>query len=573
MASIISVDYACLMSALAIADADGSRIRASDFARVIEFQTAHDLDIGALQRWAMEHLPESKIALIESGLMTGAYAYSLVTKAAAVCVPGPRSPASLPVHEGMVFDVAMSYSSEDRDDRVLPLLDALRERGVRVYVLDVAKDPEDPIWSIRFRHSMFRAHYLVPILSAHYFLRAGTARELREMARLTVEHRRSEFFYPLIALVDPAAPGLLPPHVEREAGPIDASFAWTHIFGLPWDLDADELARFFRSLGQNAEGTWDPDFLRILAPQLTAVRWGEIEAGPVSEVYFAHPTLTHYAFLVGPDGTTRFMGVHEPPAEAIAAKDRQALMERVIERVGSGMRSEVREPAPDYDTAPDPFQQVIAANQLVKRGEHEAALRTYVAAAGAGESSAMTWHGIGVCHRAAGQPALAHRAFTEAATLGRRTGVPGHVVARYGADLASVAANADPSLGLEAVLVAAAPPPADHGFRTDICEFEAPTRQALEIIRRPGGIQDRLAAAEAAHQRGDPAFAVELLHATVNFAVSLKSRSDALYLAALLLAEQGLHDDARRHLRWALHCNAENDAARRLLQTLVNRRP
>lgn len=325
---IVEIDYECLMDALAEADEDGRRIRASDYERSAPWLTEAG---GPLLAWSMQHLEAPKVGIIGAGLMAGAYAYSLVDRRASVWVESDREPAPLPVLDGVAWDVALSYSSEDRSGHALRLRDALQARGVRTYLLDVAEDPQDSIWSIRFRQALFRSNYAVPILGEHYMKRDGTTEELRDMARLMRRFRRDTYFYPLIGLHDPKRPGVLPPHVTPGSGLDDLSFAWTHVPGLPMDVAPDVLARFFRSLARNAAGEHDLEWVGAIGPQIDAIRAADLGDGWGVELSIKHPTLTYYTIMLRP-GLARFMGVNEPSEGALPCRDALAEVQEILAR-------------------------------------------------------------------------------------------------------------------------------------------------------------------------------------------------------------------------------------------------
>ncbi len=116
---------------------------------------------------------------------------------------------------------------------------------------------------------LFFTHFFSPLLGPAYLARAGTATELFDLARLTVEHRADEFFYPLIPLV-PSVEDLRQlvfadrGDLASELDPQDFDWLRTHIFlifllsirrGISW------LACFFGSLAKNACGEFDTSFL------------------------------------------------------------------------------------------------------------------------------------------------------------------------------------------------------------------------------------------------------------------------------------------------------------------------
>lgn len=339
---IVEVNYSCLMDALYIADSDGSRIRMRDMGRLLDFISATDLDLDALQSFAFNELPEPKMAFIDRGLMQGGYAYSVATRRSFVAVPGPTDPRPLaafavPGHGAeatdLEFDVALSYSSEDRARVVVELCEALTARGVRVYVLDVATDPQDPIWKIRFREAMFHAHFVVPVLSAHYLARMGTQAELLEAQRLTQEHRSTEAFHPLIPLYDPVELTKATRLTKGDARSGTALDLLWEVMGLPWDLGAERLARFFTSLAKNNRNERDFGFLQELGPRLREVSFGEHDGLPAVLLYFESPGSHRYLFAMGPGGRIRYIGAVLRPKEAERVIDGSAKLQELAEIV------------------------------------------------------------------------------------------------------------------------------------------------------------------------------------------------------------------------------------------------
>lgn len=338
----LKLDYPSFCDALALANEHGTRIRLHDQERLLSFLDSVHLDPGALLMLPLElGLPEPKTAVIESGLLRGVYAYSLVTQEVYTVIEAEREPTALRRYREMDLDVVLSYSTEDRA-LALEIAKGLEANGVATYVIDVNADPHDPAWRWRFREALFHAHFAVPILSRAYLRRAGSADELREASWITVEHRSTEFFYPLVPLVEPGAEGTPPSHVAAHArGADDDAYVWTHVFGLPWDLPVDELARFFRSLARNARNERDGAFLDTLAPYLRAVRFGAIERGPVAELYLSRSPAggsdeTFHVFLIGPSGMTRYLGLHATSPGAESVTDGQEGLARVVAHVGDG---------------------------------------------------------------------------------------------------------------------------------------------------------------------------------------------------------------------------------------------
>jgi len=265
--------------------------------------------------------------IISSGLMKGLYGYCIESKEAFVYFTSNQEFAPLRKYsEEICFDIALSYASEAREGVVLPLQAELEASGVSVYLLDVALAPNEPLWGIRFREGLFHSQFFVPILTEHYLARGGSAVELFDIARATVEHRGDEFFYPMIPVVRDASE--LPHQVfsarGAEAGRFDPqSFEWvrTHVFsvelsqGIPW------LARFFTSLSLNAKGIRDSGFLECLK---THIDWIELCGGPnqrYAKFLIRNPALTYHHFLMYGNGGVKYYGMGEPSPAARRRSD------------------------------------------------------------------------------------------------------------------------------------------------------------------------------------------------------------------------------------------------------------
>ncbi|MEA2563051.1 MAG: hypothetical protein QOH06_4555 [Acidobacteriota bacterium] len=322
----VPVDFANLMDSTGIADQRGGRIRLSDRSAVGLFMEENGLEAPRFQEFVLTHsLP--KATIISSGLMKGLFAYDVESKRAFAYIASDRGFDPLRKYDGTIcYDIALSYASEERDKLALPLKAELEKLGVSVYLLDVAHHPNEPLWSIRFREGLFYSRFFVPILTEDYLARSGTAVELFDIARATVEHRKDEMFYPMIPLVRDSSElrERVFSHRGASAGQFDAeSFEWvrTHIFtvslakGIPW------LARFFSSLAHTARGQFDSGFLDCLAPSIDWIELFKLKEGAAAKILIRNPILTHHHFVLFSNGVIKYYGMGEPSPQARLGRD------------------------------------------------------------------------------------------------------------------------------------------------------------------------------------------------------------------------------------------------------------
>jgi hypothetical protein len=259
--------------------------------------------------------------------MKGYYLYSMDAEEAYVCVVTDRTIRPLREYdEQMCFDVAISYAYEDRKTLAMPLRDELAARGVSAYLLDVDTDPAEPLWGIRFREAAYHSYYFLPILTESYLARQGTAVELFDFARATVEHRGTEFFYPLIPVVRDLRD--LGSNVFAKRGKIAADydeqlFEWirTHIFAVSSTEGIDWLARFFSSLASNSRNRFDPGFLHCLAPRIDFVELRTVRGRPMVQFLIKSPVLTYHHFWMYDTGIVKYIGMGEPQPVAAPRSD------------------------------------------------------------------------------------------------------------------------------------------------------------------------------------------------------------------------------------------------------------
>lgn len=338
-APFVQVDFSNLMDAGKIASERGGRVRLSDREAVTLFCLEEGMDLSWGQAFALaQRLPMATI--LTSGLMRGFYLYCIESERAFRYIDDAQEARPLRTYtRAMEFDLALSYASEDRSEVALPLAAALERAGVRCYVLDVAEDPEDPLWGVRFREAVFHSYFFSPVLTDNYLARAGSANELFDLARMAVEHRSEEFFYPLTPLV-PSLSSL--PAVLSNLGELARSldpkgFEWlrTHIMPFGLDRGVPWLAQFFKSLAKNARGSFDIGFLRCLEGDIEWVEWFTFSGDrKMARLLLRNPLLTYYILDVYESGVVRFTGLGEPQKDATRAADLGCVVERVLDHLG-----------------------------------------------------------------------------------------------------------------------------------------------------------------------------------------------------------------------------------------------
>jgi hypothetical protein len=114
-----------------------------------------------------------------SGLMRGLY---LLPAGGTVAWWVRHAAAALPalvLDDGYTFDVCLSYATEDLH-AATALRDALLGAGLRVYLLDVRTDPNDPEWWLPHLSAIAVSTWFVPLPSRHDLERAGSEVEAAE---------------------------------------------------------------------------------------------------------------------------------------------------------------------------------------------------------------------------------------------------------------------------------------------------------------------------------------------------------------------------------------------------------
>ncbi|HXT20366.1 MAG TPA: toll/interleukin-1 receptor domain-containing protein [Thermoanaerobaculia bacterium] len=332
---LVPVDFANLMDSIGIANDRGDRIRLTDRRAVESFMASNGLEPSCFAS-LLEACPLPQSAIIDRGLMKGLYAYSGESQEAFVYIATEAKPTPLREYSGEIcFDLALSYAREELE-LVRSFGAELEALGVTVFFVDVDADPADPLWGIRFREGLFHSRYFVPFLTEHFLARGGTAVELFDIARATVEHRAEQFFYPLIALVRDR--GEIPRLVFSRRGPeaheFDAkAFEWvrTHVFAVELSQGTPWLVRFFASLAKNARGSRDSVFLDCLAPYVEWVEFRGATGQRYVKLLIRSPALTYHHFVMYSNGAVKYGGVGEPTFEAQSAGDFPDLQQAVLD--------------------------------------------------------------------------------------------------------------------------------------------------------------------------------------------------------------------------------------------------
>jgi hypothetical protein len=336
----VEVDFKNFMDAGKIASERGGRIRLSDQPAVRFFCLQEDVDLSAGRAFSVENgLPMATI--LSSGLMKGFYLYSLESERAYRYLGRARAcPPLRKYSAGIEFDLALSYASEDRDTIAVPLARRLEEAGVRTYLLDVADAPDDPLWGVRFREAAFHCHFFGPVLGRDYLAREGTAFELFDLARMAVEHRADEFFYPLVPLV--RSEESLAEEVFGNRGSLASEldprgFEWlrTHVLPVSLERGVPWIARFFESLAKNARHELDLEFLRCLEDD---IEWLELFTfggqRRMARMLIKNPLLSYYILDAKETGVVRFTGLGEPQEGAVSARGIPDLVAAVLDHLG-----------------------------------------------------------------------------------------------------------------------------------------------------------------------------------------------------------------------------------------------
>ncbi|GAB6042328.1 hypothetical protein JCM17961_30040 [Endothiovibrio diazotrophicus] len=318
----------------------------SDAERVHSYIRENGVDVDGVMRMTTLH-PDAAVTILSKGLMEGIYV-SWPDREKALLYVGSDAPIE-PLEEyagGAKYDLVISYTFDDRDKAVVErLVKELGEAGVRVYLIVDGDRPNDPIWSVRFREALFHSHYFSPYLSSSYLRGAGTIREMFDIAREAVHHRSTEYFYPILPLVDDPAALMESTFRSRSAVSSqydDHEFDWlrTHVFPVDLGWGAERISRFISSLSRNYRGFVNYGYLRELRESFKFVEFIELFTKRVVRIHLGYPSnARYYLFSLFSRGCL-FEGSFEPGEKAIEVDD----VDRVVDEIETFFRDEVIRP-------------------------------------------------------------------------------------------------------------------------------------------------------------------------------------------------------------------------------------
>lgn len=119
-----------------------------------------------------------------------------------------------PIIKSKKNEFCISYSSEDRN-HVLRLKKDLAEKDITCFLIDVAEDPEDAIWFLRFKTAMASSTYFIPVLSKYYLSRQGSTQEFEEAWALVETQESCTNWYPIVPLLTDTYTKLSDPNANK----------------------------------------------------------------------------------------------------------------------------------------------------------------------------------------------------------------------------------------------------------------------------------------------------------------------------------------------------------------------
>lgn len=318
MAQFIKVDYRNFEDAVEISDQRGGRIRMSDASKAHAYLARKGVDHGALVSKGMSK-PNSAMTILSEGLMEGIYVSWPDSRESWLYVDVETDIEPLRIYEEdeMEFDLVVSYAFDDYEKSIVQSLSKeLGRFGLRVFLIGDRAKPDDPIWKIRFREAVFHSYYFVPFLSRNYLKGQGSIVELFDVARETVHHRATEFFYPLLPLVEDWESLRTDSLSQRSKTAYEFDkdgFEWvrSHIFPLNLKWGIPKIARFLNSLVNNYRGARDYDFLREVSDLLEFVELMEIGGTRKARVYLRRPHAGSFHQFLLSDRSCQFVGFFE----------------------------------------------------------------------------------------------------------------------------------------------------------------------------------------------------------------------------------------------------------------------
>lgn len=199
----------------------------------------------------------ARFVAIKSGLASGVYLLP-VEGEAGYFIHSCDKPIR-PIVEIEKIEFCLSYSSEERI-LVLDIKKDLEEKGISCFLIDVAEDPDDAIWFLRFKTAMAFSTYFIPILSKYYLSRSGSTLEFEE-AWASVETQESfTNWYPIIPLLTNSFTKLKDPTANRIVLSLPG-------FKIDTETNYDKTIRFIESLSCYNKGIYNKfeSFLALVA--------------------------------------------------------------------------------------------------------------------------------------------------------------------------------------------------------------------------------------------------------------------------------------------------------------------
>lgn len=292
----------------------------------------------------MLEMEEPNLAIISKGMMKGIYLYDYGKDACFRWVPDSGA-APLDVYTEMTFDAAVSYSSEDLVD-VEKIKSRLEAYGLNIFWIDVRSDPKDSLWQTRYMSGVFYSYYFIPIITADYFKRFGSAVEYVECTEMLSHHWDISFLNPMISLQMAetdilekafADAKIVDIKLDDENKDLNAiARQLPQLFGFSGLNDIDRLGRVLRSCAANsrAKTIVDWEFLHVLAEKIEWYHLHETEKGiPLVDLLVRRVSGEGYdRFFLYPN-VIRFMNSQKPVTDSAAKFEGQESLDIIIQHL------------------------------------------------------------------------------------------------------------------------------------------------------------------------------------------------------------------------------------------------
>lgn len=353
------VDYQALADAIAVAERYGERrtFKSPEDALAFSRELGVPITVDELLSIIDGRFPPT-VAMIERGLHRGLFRLDKNREEGWVWVGRGAPLIPLPEYPlGAAFDVAVSYSGRSWKSHAKGLIRDLERRGLRVFRIEHSDDEElrermrnDPLWRIRYREGIAHSRYYLPVCTRSYLDAQGSREEMFELARLTVQLRKSTHVYPMLPWFpsDEVPKEVIEDWIRHgpDQGGDDLAvydprgFSWIrHLFMFPQTWGDAERATFISSLSVGAEdleagGTIsDAAALHLLTEKV-------VSAGEVKGTEFFRFSLRHdwwtgraHAFRLHlSSGQCQYMGVEE----LVPQEGAREAWTRAISRYGTG---------------------------------------------------------------------------------------------------------------------------------------------------------------------------------------------------------------------------------------------